>query len=74
MLFSHVKKRTLKEIVFFFLEKPVEMDYYRYFHQWYSFALNIIGTKLFKSTNAILPKKKISTNLWSLSFVNKGTY
>ena len=48
------KKKVLKEIALFFLEKPVELDYTRQFHQWESFVLDISDTKLFKSKNVIL--------------------
>ena len=64
------KKKVLKGVALFFLEKPVELDYNKQFHQWYSFALDIIDTKLFKPTNVISPKKKIPKNV--CIFVNKG--
>ena len=67
------KKQVLKEIGLFFFEKTVELDYNRQIHQWYSFVLDIIDTNLIKSANVIFPKKKITTNVCSLNFVNKGT-
>ena len=66
------KKKVAKEMTFFFLEKPAELDCNRQFHQSYSFVLDIISTKLFKSANAISPKKKIPANMCTWNFVNKG--
>ena len=71
-ILKHYKKKVLKEIVFFFLVRPVEPDYKGQFHQWYSFVLDIVDTKLFKSTNVISVMKKIPTNVCSFKFVNKG--
>ena len=48
------KKKVLKEIVLFFFEKPVELDYTRQFHQLESFVLDISDTKPFKSKKVIL--------------------
>ena len=53
------------------LETPLELDYNGQFHQWYSFVLDIIAKKLFKSASVISPKKKILTNVCTLNFVNK---
>ena len=38
----------------------------------YSFVLNNIHAKLFKSTNVISRKKKISTKIYTFNFVNNG--
>ena len=43
------------------------------FHAKYSFVAEAtFNAKLFKSANAISPKKKIPTNVCTLNFVNKG--
>ena len=59
-------------MAFLFLEKPVELDYNGQFNQWCSFELDIIDTKLFKLTIVISSKKKILTNMCTLSIVNMG--
>ena len=66
------KKKFPKEIALFFLDKPVEMEYNIQFNQWNNFVLDIIDTKLFRSTtNVISPKKKILANVCTLSCVKK---
>ena len=48
------------------------MEYNIQFNQWNNFVLDIIDTKLFRSTtNVISPKKKILANVCTLSCVNK---
>ena len=42
------KKKVLKEVALFFVDKPVEMEQNTQFHQWCSFVLDFIKCRLTK--------------------------
>lgn len=58
------KKKVLKEVALFFVDKPVEMEQNRQFHQWCSFVLDFI--------KCLLTKQNVPANVCTLNFVNKG--
>ena len=63
------KKKVLKEIAFHILERDTFTFYDNRF-QWYHYILDIIDTKLFKSSE--VKKKLPPKNVVTIRFVNKG--
>ena len=63
------KKKVLKEIAFYILEKDA-FTFYENRYQWYHYILDIIDTKFLKPT--IEKKKTTPKNVVTILFVNKG--
>ena len=64
------KKKVLKEIAFYILERDT-FTFYENRFQWYHYILDIIDTKFLKIPEQI-NKKKTPVNVVTINFVNKG--
>ena len=69
-ILNNTKKRVLKEIAFYILERE-KYTFHENRFQWYHYILDIIDTKFFKPT-VDKKKKVIPKNVIPIRFVNKG--
>lgn len=69
-ILNNVKKKVLKEIAFYILERD-KYTFIDKYEQWYLYTLDIIDTKLYKEKPPRSDKIK-PENVFVLRFVNKG--